>query len=295
VAHTGKSEVNTKVMKKLWKACAEESATNVEVEKMWKKMWNLNECLETATEAWQSCPFLTEARESTCAIWQAMLAKDAFRTSLAHTQSLYKIMELVGRFTAQDQWSAACALICYKTSEELRSEPFPEQYNILDELYERITRTRVEDEELHDVMVFWGKLDEYRERMLQSSEEQLVTTQQASEMLDAFKYDHLWDELTWQQQQSKRWRSTLNTILHRRAGWTHAAKAIMEYGLPKLEKPAQPDDATGHIGAPGQSARDITKWLQEFASSMHAYRQTDEYQKKYQTSIEALEKRKGNA
>ena len=38
-----------------------------------------------------------------------------------------------------------------------------EEYKILDELYERITYTRVEDEELHDVMVFWGRLHEYRE------------------------------------------------------------------------------------------------------------------------------------
>ena len=30
-----------------------------------------------------------------------------------------------------------------------------------------------------------------------------------------------------------------------------SAKAIMEYGLPKLEQPAQPDDATEHINALG--------------------------------------------
>ena len=84
-------------------------------------------------------------------------------------------------------------------------------------------------------------------------------------------------------------------MLHKRAGWTHAAKAIMEYGLPKLEQPAQPDDATEHITALGQFARDLAKWLQKFASRMHAYRQTDGYQKNYQTSIEALEKKRRSA
>ena len=35
---------------------------------------------------------------------------------------------------------------------------------------------------------------------------------------------------------------------------THAAKAIMQYGKPKLARPAQPNDATEHINALGQFA-----------------------------------------
>ena len=144
-------------------------------------------------------------------------------------------------------------------------------------------------------MAFWGRLHEYRQRecrrMLQSSEEQSVTLGQALHMLESFKYHELWYDLTWSQQQSQGWRSTVNTILHNRAGWTHAAKDIMEHGLPKLEQPAQPDDATEHINALGQFARDMAKWLQNFASSMHAYKQTAEYQNNYQTSINAMHAR----
>ena len=66
----------------------------------------------------------------------------------------------------------------------------------------------------------------------------------------------------------------------------------MQYGLPKLEQPAQPDDATEHIDALGEFAQDLAKWLQRFSSSMRALRQTDEYQKNYQTSIEALQKKR---
>ena len=288
-----KSDINTTVMHKFWKACAVESATNGEIEATWKKSHGMQECLKTATEKWQSSPFLTKSKESTCAIWNAMIAKDSFRTSVAYAKSAYKIMELVGRFTAQDQWSAACALACYRASAELRSELFCEEYNILDELYERITRVR--DEEVHDVMAFWGRLHEYRQRecrrMLQSSEEQSVTPAEAFHFVESFKYHHLWYELEWSQQQTQGWRSTVNTILHRRAGWTHAAKAIMQYGLPKLELPAQPDDATEHINALGQFAQDMAKWLQNFAWSMHAYKQTTGYQKNYETSIGAMWKR----
>ncbi len=129
-----------------------------------------------------------------------MIAKDSFRRTVAHAKSAYSIMEVVGRFTAKDQWSAACALIYYRASEQLRSELFSEQYNILGELYERITHTRFEDEDLHDVMMFWERLHQYRERerlrMLQSSERQSVTPQQASHMLESFKYYELCYDLT---------------------------------------------------------------------------------------------------
>ena len=140
-------------------------------------------------------------------------------------------------------------------------------------------------------MVFWKRLDEYRERMLQSSEKQSVTPEQASDMLASFKYNELWYELTWQQQQSKRYWSVLDKILHDKAGWKHAAKAVMEYGLPKLDKSKQLDDATEHIDALGEFAQNLAKWLQRFSSSMRTLRQTDEYQKNYQTSVEALQKR----
>jgi len=144
-------------------------------------------------------------------------------------------------------------------------------------------------------MSFWGRLNDYRERncsrLLQSCEKQFVTPKQASYILENFKYHELWYDLTWRQQQSKQWRSTLNAILHKRSGWAHAAKAIMEYGLPKLEQRAEPDDATEHVNAIGQFARDMAKWLINFAWRQHAYYQTEEYSKNYQTSIETMHRR----
>ena len=292
-----KSEVNVKVMHKFWKHCDEYSASCSWLKELWR--WSdINNCLQRATAEWQCWPFLTDVPENTSAILQAMSVKDSFRRSTAHSKSAYKMMELVGRFTAEDQWSSACFWECYRASEKLQSEELhSEEYNILDELYSRITTSRARDEELHNVMMFWGRLNEYREqecrRMWWSTEDQAVTQEQATNILENFKYFQLWYELTPEQRWSnpRSQHSTLNTILNKKAGWTHAAKAIMQYGLPKLEQPAQPDDATEHINALGQFARDMAKWLVSFASSMHAYRQTPEYQKKYQASIEALEKR----
>ena len=144
-------------------------------------------------------------------------------------------------------------------------------------------------------MVFWGRLNDYREHKLQSSGKQSLTPKQASNMLDCFKYDELWYDLTWKQQRSKGWKSTLTAITHKRAGWTHAARAILQYGLPKLERPAEPNDATEHINALGQFAQDMAKWLVNFAISLHDYMQTEGYQNNYQKSLAALEQRTSRA
>ena len=287
-----KSRMNTTVMRKFWEHCANESAKDGELEDMWRYN-TLEECLQKATKAWQSWPFLTRSQECISAIWKAMVQRDASRRSIAQTSSAFKIVEIVGRLTAEEEWNNASALVCYraaKTTDELSVQ----EDQILDEFYERITYNRGE-KELHNVVAFWGRLCEYRSRMLQSSEHQSMTPSQASEMIDRFKYYDLWHDLTWEQKQNKGWRSTLNTLLHKRAGWTHAAKAIMEYGLPKLEQPDDPDDATEHINALGQFVVNLAEWLKGFASRMHAYRQTEGYKKNYQTSMAALQKRRRRA
>ena len=167
--------------------------------------------------------------------------------------------------------------------------------NVFEQLSERS-----ENEQLQDVMSFWGRLNDYRERNcsrllhIPASDRHIplaVTSEQASRILEDFKYHELWWDLTRKQQQSKGWRSTVGTIPHKRAGWTHAAKAIMEYGLPKLEQPADPNDATEHVNAMGQFARDMAKWLIKFAGRQHAYHQTEEYRKNYQKSIETMHRR----
>jgi hypothetical protein len=282
-------------MRKFWKACAEESAINNEISEMWQCSSSTEECLKKATEAWQLHPFLSKTQESICTLQQAMFATASYRRSAAHATSAYKIMELVGQFVAPDQWNVAISLACYRAAIELRSELFSEQYKILDDLYSRIACSRQSDEEQHDVIMFWWRLHKYREReyarMKESGDEQYL-----DKMLEGFKWDELWYELDPEQQKSKRWKSPVNTILHKRAGWIHAAKAIMEYGLPpQLDQRDLADDATKHVNALGQFARDMADWLQKFASRMHMYIQTEEYQKNVRTSLNALEKRKAKA
>ena len=84
----------------------------------------------------------------------------------------------------------------------------------------------------------------------------------------------------------------VSKILRNKAGWTHATKSIMQYGLPKLDKPIHPGDATERIGALVLLAKDIAHWMQNFARSLHEYMQTPTYQKERQSSMQALEKRR---
>jgi len=111
-------------------------------------------------------------------------------------------------------------------------------------------------------------------------------------MLINFRAEELWYELTWKQKRSRHWWSTTNTILHRKAAWTHAAKAIMRYGLPKLAQPSEDPHVAEYINNLGRFALELAAWLRRFASSMHAYRQTELYQKNYQTSLDAMERNK---
>ena len=195
--HWKKSQINTTVMYKFWKACKWMSAENPQIQEMWKK-YNYNDiegCIDEATMSWSQYPFVTQMPMTTHDLWHAMASTEKFRRSTVYATSALKIMELVGRFSAKARWSFGCAVVCYRESEKLQSELISEQSKILHELYQRITETRTEEEALQDVMTFWGRLNEYRERMcrdmLHSSKEQPVTPRQASQMVEVFKYDQL--------------------------------------------------------------------------------------------------------
>ena len=118
-----------------------------------------------------------------------------------------------------------------------------------------------------------------------------MTPARASYLLEGFKWDVLWHELYPAQQQGNSWRSIVNTILHRKAAWKHAAQAIMLYGLPRFEHPEHPDDATEHINALGQFVVNLANWLKSFASGMYAYKQTPRYRQDVEASRATLENR----
>ena len=74
-------------------------------------------------------------------------------------------------------------------------------------------------------------------------------------------------------------------MLNQRAGWTYAAKAILEFGLPALYDNYDDDDPAEHIRATAQFAEDMAAWLDIFSNRMHELRQSDEYHKAVDASM----------
>ena len=138
-----KSEVTNKVMKKFWTACKKESATNPEIEHMYSRHHTLESCLKEATNMWELWPYVTKSSfwpsdRSSYAIGQAMSHRDASERSMAQGTSAFKIVAIVGRLTAAEEWNNAYAFVCYRaasTTKELSAQ----EDKILDEFYERIT------------------------------------------------------------------------------------------------------------------------------------------------------------
>ena len=161
-----------------------------------------------------------------------------------------------------------------------------EEEEMLRELYDRMTLKRGDEEHARNVVAFWRRLSEYRSRRLQSREDEPTT------LIESFKRNELWNELSPEQQQSNKWRSPANTILHNKAGWTQAARAIMKYGLPQLEEPENPSDATEQMKALGQFVQNLAWWLKAFAADTLRCKQTPNYCKEYDASMVALDKRR---
>ena len=134
--------MNNKVMGRFWAHCRKESARNHEITAIWQNYHTLEPCLQEAIQLWNTWPFLTKSSfhvgwvdRSSYAIWQAMSDKDVSDRSTAQASSAFKIVEIVGRWAAGEEWNNAAALVSYKaarTTEELSAE----EADILDELYE---------------------------------------------------------------------------------------------------------------------------------------------------------------
>ena len=205
---------------------------NHAVTMLWQTHTDVAEILETAAQSWRAHPMLTTPPATSYAIWKAMLTNNERHREIAQSGSAYKIMELIGQSTAHNQWSPECALSCYRatlTMEDLSGE----EYSILDELHSKLTRDKSE-EETQRIMAFWQKLDDYRTRSLQRSGDGNMT---GSQMIEQFKWDVLWWDLSYDDQKSKQCRSNLTKSFHRKSAWKHAAAAIMDDGLPKLRQP----------------------------------------------------------
>ena len=280
-----KSEMTTRVMRKFWAHCRVESATNAKIEQIYNKHHRLDSCLEEARKLWQIWPYVTRKARSSFSLWEEMRDREAAQRARVNASSAFKIVRIVGQWTAAEKWDNAHAFVCYRAASTTKNLSAEEE-EMLRELYDRMTLKTGDEEHAKNVVAFWGRLSEYRSRRLQSREDEPTT------LIESFKRNELWNELRPEQQQSNKWRSPAHTILHNNAGWTQAARAIMKYGLPQLEEPENPTDATEHIKALGQFVENLAWWLKAFAADMLRYKQTPKYRKEYDASMAAMGKRR---
>lgn len=280
-----KSKLNATCMHKFWHACSKESARNVVIEQKWREpQETIDACLSWAKKRWLEHPLVTNSAISIANARVKHVATEHFQRQEAQNTSAFKIMEIVGRFTAGNHWDASLASTCYTAASHLADQMEPEAANILDELYSRITSTRDHDTQLCDVMAFWAKLQTYREH-------KVWPAQSIGERYDNFLWEEMWPELTHAQQHAPNWKSVAETIVHKRAGWRYVAKTLLQTGLPKLQSPHASATATEYVTALGEYANQLAEWLFRFASCLVQYKQTRQYRRARHSSDEALERR----
>ncbi len=188
------------------------------------------------------------------------------------------MMRMVGAFACQGQWSSALDRACYRATQQLHVNLNSDEMDVIGELYSRITWSRNE-EEINSVLATWFDLQSYREDYLrkirQSQHEGYVLSKEEVERVHG---EYVWYVLWYEQNEKQKRRSShsrMCAFLHKKAGRSHAAKAVIKYGLPKILPST--DDATERINAVGTFAQHLAKWLQSFAQGLNEYRNTAEY------------------
>ena len=256
-------------IRKFWRWSHEAGARNEEAEKRWEQHDTLQPCLDWAEKRWAENPILTSRPLDTNTVRREMAATERDRMHQMNETGAYKIMEMIGRSACRGQWHNELSVACYRAAEQLRVTLQPVEAEVLEELYSRITTSRDEDN-VRAVMDTWASLQQYRKqwlaKQLRHTGTHMLTHKEVTEVTDSYKWDVIWYELT-EQQKDKKWQSTANAILHKTSGWTYAAKAVLQYGLPELQSSESARGATEQINALGDFVRDLAQWLENLPHS----------------------------
>ena len=103
-----KSEMTTRVIKKFWAHCREE--------KIYNKHQRLDSCLEEARERWSIWPYVTRNARSSFALWEEIRDTDVAQRARVNASSAFKIVRIVGQWTAAEKWDNAHAFVCYRAA-----------------------------------------------------------------------------------------------------------------------------------------------------------------------------------
>ena len=289
-----KGDINRMIMTKFWRQAEKEQAANPQLRQLWQQHHQLQECLDAAEALWAEQPKLQHATESMHDTADLLAAREEREILQNQSTGAGKLVALVGKYQCNGEWSFAHTRACWKAALRLHAQLGQAQSGVVDELYSRLTTNKSNrdaddatehvgyekhsEEHIRNVIGFWIQLREIRKKCHRP--EHIVE--------DGLWY--CWNDIFWWDLTEKQKRHTSNhhsirgAMLHKAAGWTYAAKAILLDGLPELAHNYDEDDPTKHIRATAQFAEEMAEWLHDFSTRLLKLRASDESRQARQAS-----------
>ena len=283
-----KKDLTKKCMHNFWKWSTNEGVRNTEVEQIYRGHNDLQQCIKDLNVKWSQSPILTTHPLTTESLRRELHSANDKALQRFVDSGAHRILQLVGRFACGDAWSDSLCTTCYRAAQSLKVTLQEDESAVLDELHSRVTNNR-DEREVHDVIAFWWKLQEYREDWLSKQDgatehDMVLNTAQVQKVLNNWEYYEMWWDLSWQQRREGHLPSIYNAALQNRAGWTCAAKAVIQYGVPQLRLHEVDGCMTEQINAVGEFANRVAKMLQNLAQGIVYHRSTESYKKAREAS-----------
>ena len=258
-----------------------------------KLHWNRNQTLLEAAKylqwLWNLSPILTHQPRSVKEIELELARKRSTTLQAFILSNQEKAMALIGGAVCRGSWNQQLTAMCFRAGRELQLSLTPEQAEVIEELYERITqdtrkktlRTRTPGE-VKAIIDFWWHLQTWRTRWLLSQdredgEDVELKYKEVQRVLWLWQDEELWSELTKAQKRKHNLTQIYNAILNNRAGWAAVGHAVIKWKMPELPEisPYVIEDAmTSRI-----FIERLTKWLSRFAQHLAEKWKSEAYKK----------------
>ena len=263
-------------MHKFWAYCEAAGHDVSQLKTQWQSHATLEAALAEAQEQWRWTQTLTPEAITSYTISLSLSRREQRFRHRARQSEVFQFAMSIGRATEGEQWTNDCATQCCRASEERNAKLSAPQVSQLMQLLSRISCCGEQDQ----IIRFWIALDTYRNghcACIGHDVTHPLTKQQAQKLLIQYRNTVLWYQLSAQQQRSSNWRSTLNALVHKQAGWKLAAVFILQHGLPSVHRTGPVHDVQQHIQRLAAFASAIARWFHTFAHSLVAIHESPDY------------------
>ena len=274
-----KVDIDMNIIHKFWVYCEAAGHDVSHLKTQWQSHATLEAALAHAQEQWQWTQTLTPQAITSYTIALSLSRREQRFRHRARQSEWFQCASLIGRAIAGEQWTNDCALQCCRASRASEGRnakmPAPQVFQ-LKQLFSRISWFG----EQREIIRFWIALDTYRNGQCARIGHDVshpLAKEQAQELLVCYRNDVLWYQLSAEQQKRSNWRSILNAVVHKQAGWKHAAVFILQHGLPSVDRTRADHDVQQHIIRLAMFASAIARWFHTFAHSTAAMNDSPEY------------------